>query len=72
MLSDKPGRDAQASAGASSGADWRAIEGATLTSLSSFADSDIAFDFDADWGNEESWAPVSMTTCRKTRGTDTP
>ena len=58
VLSDKPGRDAQASAGASVRFDWRAIEGATLTSLSSFADSDIAFDFDADWGNEESWAPV--------------
>ncbi len=58
VLSDKPGRDAQASAGASARLDWRGMEGVTLTSLSSIADSDIAFGFDADWGNDESWAPV--------------
>ncbi len=58
MLSDKPGRDAQQSAGASLRADWRGLSGLRLTSLSSFANSDMAFGFDADWGNDDSWAPV--------------
>ncbi len=57
-LSDKPGRDAQQSAGASLRADWRGLSGLTVTSLSSFASSETAFGFDADWGNEDSWAPV--------------
>ena len=32
---------------------------ASLTSITAAADSDIVFDFDADWGNDESWAPVT-------------
>lgn len=59
MLSDKPGRDAQASLGASLRFDWRGPAAGTLTSITSFADSDIDFNFDADWGNNESWAPVT-------------
>ncbi len=57
MLSDKPGRDAQQSIGASLRIDFFAESGTTFTSLTSFARSDIDFSFDADWGNEDSWAP---------------
>jgi iron complex outermembrane receptor protein len=58
MLSDRPGRDAQDSLGSSMRLEWDGIGGGTLTSISALATSDIAFGFDADWGNEESWAPV--------------
>ncbi len=59
MLSDKPGRDTQESLGGSLRIEWSALSWATLTSITAAADSDIAFDFDADWGNDESWAPVT-------------
>jgi outer membrane receptor protein involved in Fe transport len=58
MLSDKPGKDAQESVGASLRLDWSDVRGGDLTSVTSFASSDIEFSFDADWGNDESWAPV--------------
>jgi len=59
MLSDKPGKDAQESVGTSLRFDWQAFGDLTATSISTLADSDIAFSFDADWGNAESWAPVT-------------
>ena len=59
MLSDKPGKDAQESAGMSLRADWRGAAAGTLTSITSFADSQVDFSFDADWGNEDSWSPVT-------------
>ena len=59
MLSDKPGQDAQQSTGASLRLDWSAFEFMTLTSVTAVADSDIDFAFDADWGNDDSWAPVT-------------
>ncbi|MBT8089544.1 MAG: TonB-dependent receptor [Gammaproteobacteria bacterium] len=59
MLSDKPGRDAQQSTGASLRLDWSAMKRMTLTSITAIADSDIEFGFDADWGNDDSWAPVT-------------
>jgi outer membrane receptor protein involved in Fe transport len=59
MLSDKPGRDAQESLGAALRFEWSALEFATLTSITALADSDIDFSFDADWGNDDSWAPVT-------------
>jgi hypothetical protein len=58
MLSDRPGRDAQDSVGTSLRLDWEGIGGGTLTSVTALAVSDISFSFDADWGNEASWAPV--------------
>jgi iron complex outermembrane receptor protein len=58
MLSDKPGKDAQESVGASFRADFNGPNGYTLTSITGFADSDIEFSFDADWGNDDAWAPV--------------
>ena len=59
MLSDKPGKDAQRSRGASLRLDWSAMERMTLTSITAIADSDMDFGFDADWGNDDSWAPVT-------------
>ena len=59
MLSDKPGRDAQTSTGASLRFDWSGATLGTLTAITSFANSDIDFSFDADWGNDESWSPVT-------------
>jgi outer membrane receptor protein involved in Fe transport len=58
MLSDKPGKDGQESVGASLRLDWRDVGPGDLTSITGFASSDIEFSFDADWGNDDSWAPV--------------
>lgn len=60
VLSDKPGRDAQASAGASLKAIWRGSDTISLTSITSVTDSDIDFSFDADWGNPDAWAPFTF------------
>ena len=65
-LSDKPGKDAQQSVGASLRLDWQLENGLALTSITSTASSDVKFSFDADWGNDSSWAPfvydyVSLT-----------
>lgn len=59
MLSNKPGRDAQESLGASLRLDWTGPGFMTLTSVTALADSAIEFSFDADWGNDDSWAPVT-------------
>ena len=58
MLSDKPGKDAQESIGASLRLDHGSVGEGELTSITAFAASDIEFSFDADWGNDDSWAPV--------------
>lgn len=59
MLSDKPGRDAQESLGAAIRFEWPVFDDLTATSITSFADSSIDFSFDADWGNDQSWAPFT-------------
>ncbi|MDH5455416.1 MAG: TonB-dependent receptor, partial [Gammaproteobacteria bacterium] len=59
VLSDKPGTDAQESLGASLRVDWSGPANGTLTAITAFAGSDIGFGFDADWGNDDSWAPVT-------------
>ncbi len=59
MLSDKPGKDAQRSIGASIRVEYAGLANSTLTSITSIADSDIEFSFDADWGNDDSWAPFT-------------
>ncbi len=58
VLSDKPGKDAQQSVGASFNIDWDGSSKLRITSVSSIAKSDINFSFDADWGNDDAWAPV--------------
>ena len=56
MLSDKPGRDAQESLGAAFRVEWNG-DSVDFLSITTLADSDIVFSFDADWGSTESWAP---------------
>ena len=58
MLSDKPGKDAQRSFGTSFRINWNGMETMAFTSITSMANSDMDFSFDADWGNDDSWAPV--------------
>lgn len=72
MLSDKPGRDAQESLGAALRLEWSVSGDLTATAITSFADSDIIFSYDADWGNDASWAPVTydyVTNNDRTRRT---
>ena len=59
VLSDNPGMDAQESVGASFRIDWSGARTFDLTSITSYANSEIDFSFDADWGNEDAWAPVT-------------
>ena len=59
MLSDKPGQDAQQSGGLSLKATWSGSERFQFMSLTSAANSSMVFSFDADWGNDEAWAPVT-------------
>ena len=59
VLSDKPGRDAQRSNGASVKVQYSGWTGLSFTSITALADSDIEFSYDADWGNNDSWAPVT-------------
>ena len=59
VLSDRPGRDAQRSNGASVRAEYSGWDTVTLTSISALADSAIDFSYDADWGNSDSWAPIT-------------
>ena len=59
MLSDKPGKDTQESLGTSLRFDWDGLAGGMLTAITSYANSDIDFNYDADWGNDDSWAPVT-------------
>ena len=58
MLSDKPGQDAQRSVGGALRAQWTG-SALSFTSITSAADSDMDFSFDADWGNPDSWAPFT-------------
>jgi len=59
VLADNPGKDSQRSVGASLRVEWSGMHRATLTTITSVADSEIDFSYDADWGNEDSWAPVT-------------
>ncbi|HET6630229.1 MAG TPA: TonB-dependent receptor plug domain-containing protein [Woeseiaceae bacterium] len=59
VLSDHPGRDAQRSLGSSLRLEWEGAGGFAFTSITSAADSDRHFAFDADWGNPEAWAPFT-------------
>ncbi len=59
VLSDRPGRDAQRSHGAALKAVWDGAAAVSFTAITSIADSDMQFSFDADWGNPTSWAPFT-------------
>ncbi|MDH3439996.1 MAG: TonB-dependent receptor [Gammaproteobacteria bacterium] len=58
VLSNKPGNDSQKSVGVSFNIDWEGSEYVRVTSVTSIADSEIDFSFDADWGNDDAWAPA--------------
>ncbi|MDH4073975.1 MAG: TonB-dependent receptor plug domain-containing protein, partial [Gammaproteobacteria bacterium] len=58
VLSNRPGKDTQRSTGVSLNIDWNGSKHVRITSVSSIAESDIDFSFDADWGNDDAWAPV--------------
>ena len=49
-LSDKPGRDAQRSRGASLSADYEFPQGLDLGSVTAWSDARIRYSFDGDWG----------------------
>ena len=53
-LSDRPGRDAQRTSGAALRVDADA-GGASLRSTTAYADTDIVYSFDGDWGNDPYW-----------------
>lgn len=59
VLSDKPGKDAQKSVGAAVKTTWDGADLVSLVSITTFANSDIDFSFDADWGNANSWLPFT-------------
>jgi iron complex outermembrane recepter protein len=54
-LSDRPGRDAQRSDGASLDVTWPLRDGLGLRSITTWAESDIEASFDGDWGNDADW-----------------
>ncbi len=53
--SDRPGRDAQRSTGASADLSWDIAEDLVLRSITAWADSSIVASFDGDWGNDAFW-----------------
>ncbi|MGH8243063.1 MAG: TonB-dependent receptor [Steroidobacteraceae bacterium] len=54
-LSDRPGRDAQRSDGASLDLARATPSGGELRSITAWAESDIVASFDGDWGNDRDW-----------------
>ncbi len=58
-LSDRPGRDSQRTRALAARLTHTLPNGLELRSITSAAQSDITFSFDADWGNEASWAPFT-------------
>ena len=59
MLSDKPGKDTQQSSGASMKVVYTAFNSHRVELISSLAHSKIDFSYDADWGNDKAWAPIT-------------
>ena len=55
--SDKPGVDVQHSNGLSVRTSWTQDDGRTLTAIGTWADSQIVYSYDGDWGNPVYWAP---------------
>lgn len=57
--SDRPGRDSQASTGASMRAELELGGGHRLVSISGVATSDIEHSYDADWGQDAYWSEIA-------------
>jgi len=64
-LADHPGVDQQRSAAGALRLEYGGFAAATLRSVSTYADSKIAYSFDGDWGNDADWgeyAPYDYTS----------
>ena len=57
--SDRPGRDSQASTGASLRADLELAGGHSLVSITGAASSGIEHSYDADWGEDSYWSRIA-------------
>jgi iron complex outermembrane recepter protein len=57
--SDHPGVDRQYSTGISAHAIYSGFAPFTVTTIATYADSNINYGFDADWGNSMLWAPYT-------------
>jgi iron complex outermembrane recepter protein len=57
--SDRPGQDAQRTAGGSLKVSGVLGGGVKLLSTTAYADSDIVYSFDGDWGNDAYWGPYA-------------
>jgi len=57
--SDRPGRDSQASTGASMRVDLELSGGHSLVSITGAASSDIEHSYDADWGEDGYWSEIA-------------
>jgi len=57
--SDNPGVDRQYSTGIAARATYTGIEPLTVTGIATYADSDVTYSYDGDWGNEVLWAPYT-------------
>lgn len=57
--SDRPGRDSQASTGASLRAELELGSGQRLVSITGGASSDIEHSYDADWGQDAYWSEIA-------------
>ena len=58
-LSDRPGQDAQRSSGASARVTGD-LGGLSVRSTTAYADSDIVYSFDGDWGNDGYWSQFTQ------------
>jgi iron complex outermembrane receptor protein len=56
MQSDHPGQDVQQTAAASLRVNGMLSNEVEFTSITGYADSDILYSFDGDWGNDDFWA----------------
>ncbi|MDJ0928055.1 MAG: TonB-dependent receptor [Gammaproteobacteria bacterium] len=70
-FSDKPGRDAQETVGASLRIRGDIAPSFSLISITSVADSDIEFSFDSDWGNDDFWDQPQFGNSRYDYTSDT-
>jgi len=64
-LADHPGVDQQRSAAGALRVEYRGFDVASIRSVSTYADSKIAYSFDGDWGNDAEWgeyAPYDYTS----------
>jgi len=58
--SNEPGVDRQYSTGLAARATYMGFAPATLTTIATYADSDITYSYDGDWGNSSTWAPYTF------------